>query len=494
MRDKFRKQTLLGMKKINELEIPIDSRHRIYPTLIALQEIYKKRSDIVDLVYTDLLSDYHHTTNDLIEPILSELMDGFEVSLPNTDEYAGAPGMTAWQTLVAVTLRQSLNLSYDDLEILFDQNKLVREFLEISSYEKDRFSESRLGRNCRKISPETIKAINDAVLKLAVENDFEDGKTLRGDSFVCKTNIHYPSDTKAINESCNRVISLCVKATSGKNGWRQHEHWRKAIKSLAMKLVQCKRSKKKDKELKAKEIKEAYGKLIGKARELQTKAFKTWEELLILEHHQDLGYYMCCLEIMIDLAEKRVMLNEKLSPSEKIYSIFEPHTELVHRGKYPLPIEYGHRILVVEGKSGMILDHKIMENGVLDQDEVLPMLERLNQKYGKVKILSLDKGYNSKKLKELDLESKVDFLVLPSKGYKNKDVKKKESEKGFIKSRLWRAGVEACIGTLMSAHGADKCRDKKIRGYRRWVSACVLSRNLVTFGKLLLEQRKKEAA
>ena len=142
----------------------------------------------------------------------------------------------------------------------------------------------------------------------------------------------------------------------------------------------------------------------------------------------------------------------------------------------------------------MILNHRVMENGVLDQQETLPMLERLCQRYGKLDVLSLDKGFNIKGFNPHEQGKSVSLFALPSKGYKNKEKKELEASEEFVEARKWRAGVESCIGALMRGNGGDRCRDRHIRGYRRWVSACVLSRNLITLGRLLLEQKLNKAA
>jgi len=495
MREKFCRPMLFGfLTPIDELLIPTNSRCRLYPTLIALQEIYKRKRNIVDLVYEDLLKDYTHSTNDLIDPILDELLPSsgeFEGNATEAESTFGAPGMTAWQTLVAVALRQAMNCTYDEMEIHFNHNDLVREFCQIPKLDKSVFSESRLGKNCRKISAETIQAINSAVVEVSMDIGLEDGKNVRGDSYACKTNIHYPSDTKAIEETCTKVISICIETSGSSVGWRQHKYWLNQVKRLAMNLVQEKRSKKRDKQAKSEAIKVAYKDLIGVARKIQEKAFESWESMV---EREELGYYVCCLEMIIDLAERRTQHDEMINSSEKLFSIFEPHTELIHRGKFPTPIEYGHRVFVAEGKSGIILDHRVMENGVLDQEETLPMLKRLCERYGKLEVLSLDKGYNIKGFDPSQESDSVRLFALPSKGYKNKVRKDLEHSEEFVEARKWRAGVESCIGALMRGNGGDKCRDRHIRGYRRWVSACVLSRNLITLGRHLLDQKLKDVA
>jgi hypothetical protein len=94
------------------------------------------------------------------------------------------------------------------------------------------------------------------------------------------------------------------------------------------------------------------------------------------------------------------------------------------------------------------LDHRVMENGVLGSDETLPIIERLTKKYGALDVLSLDKGYNIKGFNPAD-EKLVKLFALPCKGFKNKERKSNESELGFLRARMWRAGVESCIGAPM---------------------------------------------
>ena len=67
-------------------------------------------------------------------------------------------------------------------------------------------------------------------------------------------------------------------------------------------------------------------------------------------------------------ARRRVLLGETVPNEDKIFSIFEPHTELIKRGKQPNPIQYGHNVLVVEDAAGFICHYEVMANGVLDQD------------------------------------------------------------------------------------------------------------------------------
>ena len=146
--------------------------------------------------------------------------------------------MTSWQFFVAIFIRQALNLNYDDLEMEFNQNMLVREFLQLSRCDKIQFLESCLGKNCRIVSDKTIDEINDAVVEVSMEMGFKDGKVVRGDYLASKTNIHYPSDTKAIKEAVRKVVDLWVGITEGQDGWRQSNIWLKDVKECVREIVQ----------------------------------------------------------------------------------------------------------------------------------------------------------------------------------------------------------------------------------------------------------------
>jgi len=76
-------------------------------------------------------------------------------------------------------------------------------------------------------------------------------------------------------------------------------------------------------------------------------------------------HYMRLTEKVCDNARRRVLEGEQLANEDKIFSIFEPHTELIKRGKQPNPIQYGPNVLVVEDGAGFICHYEVMGNGLL---------------------------------------------------------------------------------------------------------------------------------
>src|SRR5215467_5446660 len=105
---------------------------------------------------------------------------------------------------------------------------------------------------------------------------------------------------------------------------------------------------------------------------------------------------MTLTEKVCDNARRRVLQGETLANDEKIFSIFEPHTELIKRGKQPNPIQFGHNVLVIEDAVGFVVEYRVLEKGVLDQDAVIPVMRKLQDRFGgKIKSASFDRSFHT---------------------------------------------------------------------------------------------------
>jgi hypothetical protein len=177
---------------------------------------------------------------------------------------------------------------------------------------------------------------------------------------------------------------------------------------------------------------------------------------------------------------------------EKIFSLFEPHTELIKRGKEPNPNQFGHRVLVIEDAVGFICHYAIMANGVLDQDVLVSAMRELQKRMrGKIRRASFDRGFHTQD-NQRDLAEIVTYPCLPKKGSHSGAQQQEEATVEFRQARQNHAGVESAIGALQSGNGQERCRDKHKLGYERYVGLGILGRNLQTLGKLLLAQDDAE--
>src|SRR5262249_51494664 len=193
-----------------------------------------------------------------------------------------------------------------------------------------------------------------------------------------------------------------------------------------------------------------------------------------------------------DNARRRVLEGQTLANDEKIFSIFEPHTELIKRGKQPVPIQYGHNVLLIEDAVGFVIDYRVVDNGVLDQDLVVPVMRKLQERFkGKIKSASFDRAFHTPE-NQRELAAIVRTPCIACKGQEKGRRQHKEGTVAFRKARQHHPGVESGIGALQSGNGLERCRDKSKRGFERYVALGILGRNLQTLGKLLLARDQAE--
>src|SRR6266568_1956624 len=206
----------------------------------------------------------------------------------------------------------------------------------------------------------------------------------------------------------------------------------------------------------------------------------------------ELLHYIVLTEKVCDNARRRVLDGEALANEEKIFSIFEPHTELIKRGKQPNPIEFGHNVLVIEDAVGFVVDYRVVANGVLDQDLVVPVMKKLQERFGnKIKSASFDRAFHTPENQQ-DLADIVRTPCIAAKGQEKGRQQQKKGTVAFRKARQNHPGVESMIGALQAGNGLKRCRDRSKRGYERYVSLGIMGRNLQTLGKLLLAQDKAD--
>jgi len=205
----------------------------------------------------------------------------------------------------------------------------------------------------------------------------------------------------------------------------------------------------------------------------------------------------------IDLVERRLVQKETIAHEEKIFSLFEPHTELIKKGKTMPPVEFGHRLLVSSEQNGLIIDYKVMEGGS-ESAEMVPLADRLLKRFGEDSIASLstDKGFSSVANREL-LELYIGQVIMPKKGRKNAADTERERTKPWVKLKNKHSAVESDINCL-EHHGLNRCPDKGLNGFTRYTGLGILAYNLHKIGAALLGKqagvsesrwrRKKKAA
>jgi transposase, IS5 family len=483
MRIRFNPQPRLDCPPIQKVQLNLNCRDEIIPILRALQHIYsdsKLRREILDLVGEDVN--------------------------PETSPEHGRPGMNYWQITVLAAVRLGCNLDYDKLQDLAEAHRNLRLVMGIGDWQEEvDFDWRRIRDNLCHLRPETLTKINHLVVRAGHQLAPKAIEAVRGDTFVVETNIHHPTESSLIGDGLRKILPMAAELAEehGRSGWRQHEHLLKNVGKLVQKIGRAGRAKGKGG---PERLKKLYRELLAMAKELLQRA----EQLLVslafpveaapeetvsasaMPPVMRLHHYLGLTRKVCDTARRRVLLGETVPNAEKIFSIFEPETELIKRGKQAKPIQYGHNVLVIEDAVGFICEYQVVAKGILDQDLVVPVMKKLQKRVdGKIKRASFDRSFHTPE-NQRDLGEIVRTPCIAAKGQEKGRKQQKEGTVAFRKARQNHPGVESAIGAMQAGNGLERCRDKTDRGFERYVGLGVLGRNLHTLGKLLLAQDEAE--
>jgi transposase, IS5 family len=238
-------------------------------------------------------------------------------------------------------------------------------------------------------------------------------------------------------------------------------------------------------------------KLTNKATELSQKVTedirqveKACSEPLQLLRLEQIRYFLKMLDKHIDLLQRRVLKEETIAHEEKVFSLFEAHTQWIAKGKMRPPVELGHRVLLSTDQHSLVLDYKVMEDST-DNQETKPLVDRLIKRFGsgEIQSLSMDKGFSDMSMLP-ELQELIPQIVMPKKGRRNQAEQERETSKQFKKLKRRYAAVESNINSL-EHHGLNRCPDKGLSGFKRYVGMGVLAYNLHRIGRALLEKQRQ---
>jgi len=480
MRDILRAQMQLGECDIAAIEFDCFSRDDIPRLLRGLQHIYT-----TEALRNEVFA--------ILADVLPVRADGEEFVSAQT----GRPGMSQWRILVLGTLRLGLNADYDRVQELANQHRLVRQMLGHSDWaDEHRYSLQTLKDNLRLFTPELLARINAVVVKAGhdlVKPHPDSPLEARCDSFVVETDVHFPTDINLLQDAVRKTIETSAAFCSdhGLSDWRQSAYNIRCLKRAYRRVQQLKRSTSKDEAKRAareEEIDAAYGAYLDLAEQFLTRARDTRYKLVVFHHvpaeqFTALNDYIDYAELFIEQIDRRVLQGERIPHAEKVFSIFEPHTEWVSKGKAGTPVELGVRVAISEDQFGFILQHRVMF-GETDDQVAVPIATHLKACYPRIKSLSFDKGFHSPS-NQKQLAEVIDFPVLPKKGKCNAAEREREQDPAFRRRKRRHSAVESAINAL-EAHGLDRCPDHGADGFERYVALAVLGRNIHRLGAILI--------
>jgi len=480
-------QNLFNPSMLN-FEINLNSRDEIPKLLIGLQHILK--------------------TVELRDEVLKILE---EVIPANINRNTGRPGMDIWQIFVLGSLRLNCSWDFDKTAEIANEHRTVRRMLghDENDFQK-KYPVQTIADNVTLLTPEIMDRINQAVCNYGHKLVGKKAEELRGncDSFVVETDVHFPTDINLLFDAMVKVIIIIAVICDalGITNWRQHNYNLKKIKKLFTRAMKLKPSTSKNdakKEERAQIIKEAYQAYLDLAESFLVKVLTTITEIktmgtdIIIDIKLNaLNTFIAHAQRQIDQVRRRVMEGEIIPHDEKVFSIFEEHTEWICKGKAGVPQELGLKVCILKDQFGFILYHHVMEKQT-DDKAAVPMVKEAKKRFDKLNGCSFDKGFytpdNKKELKEI-----LDLLVMPKKGKLSEADKEEEHSEEFLNARRKHSVVESSINALEN-HGLDRCRDHGLHGFKRYVALAVLARNIQIIGhmiqqKELNKQRQRKLA
>jgi transposase, IS5 family len=213
---------------------------------------------------------------------------------------------------------------------------------------------------------------------------------------------------------------------------------------------------------------------------------------------KEIEHYCGLADRVIGQARRRVLEGEQVPNAEKVYSIFEPHTDLIKRGKVRTPVEFGHKIFLAESAVGLITQYHVLKGNPSDESHVGPSLERHKESFGRApELYGSDRGFFSEENVTLCEQSGVKTVCLPQRGgAKTPEREAFEKSRDFKKGQRFRAGIEGRISVLFRGRGMKRCRAEGLERFELFVGAAVLTNNLMKIADLLIKRsaRKRRAA
>jgi IS5 family transposase len=478
MRKPFDPQQRLDCDSVGNVRLNLQCRDEIVPILRALQHIYsqpERRDDILQAIARDV----NRTSS----------------------RKRGRLGLYYWQILVLAAVRLGCNLDYDKLQDLAEQHRALRQIMGIGDWEEHTtFDWRRIRDNLTKIRPETLHRINHLVVAAGHELAPEAAETVRADSFVVPTNIHYPTESSLIRDGLCKLLTVgaTLAFLVGVGGWRQHKHLDRKVRKLARRIERIAVRKGTGYQ---ERLKVPYRELLGLANTVIDRAEALRiaiqnaravdPEVLALD--AELAVFLERTRHVCGTARRRVLEGEKVPNREKLFSIFEPHTQLYKRGKAAQPVQFGRQVLVYEDGAGFITHAYLLPRDADDRDVVVDQTRRLQERLGgRIRRASFDRGFHSPE-NQRELAKIIQHPCLPMPGRHQAAEQAQAASIEFRRARQRHPGIESAIAALQSGNGLIRCRDRSERGLGRYLQLGVLGRNLHQLGKLLLAQDRRDS-
>ena len=390
----------------------------------------------------------------------------------------GRRGLPAETVLRCALLKQQRQLSYEELAFHLEDSASFRAFARLPLAWSPK--KSVLHQTISALRPRTWEAVNQALLVSAHQEKLESGATVRIDSTVSAALMHQPSDSTLLWDAVRVMTRLLRRA--GRLPEAPAARWRdrRRLAKKRARAIDYSRGKTKKRAL----YRELIAAVQATRAELQTVAEGLAETVGMAAERWRAGvnHYLPLIARIIDQSERRVLRGEAVPASEKLVSLFEPHADIIVKGGRE--VQYGHKLNLATGKSGLILDVVVEAGNPADTERFLPMLDRQIARRGAPpRQTAADGGYASRdNLKQAKARGVQDVAFHKKCGIAVADMVK--SQWVYRRLRNFRAGIEAGISVFKRAYGGARCTWRGLDHFKTYIWSAVVAHNLMLFVRL----------
>lgn len=408
----------------------------------------------------------------------------------------GRPATPAEVVLRLLLLKHMRNWSYHVLEREVRANLVYRQFTRVGAQKVP--DAKTLGRLALALGPEIIEQIHRRVIAIACEKRVVRGRRLRVDTTVVETDIHYPTDSSLLGDGV-RVLTRVMKRIAeiaGRAGTRLRDRTR-AVGYQVRQIARTSRSRVPQRG--QERLKSGYRKLLYHSARVVGQAKRFAEDVAAgRKHARELVQQIAlqaqreCLERLIPLVRQvmhqtreRIFKGNTHVPG-KLVSLFEPHTEVIRKGKAAKPTEFGKMVKIQEAEAQIVTHYEVYAQRPSDCDLLLPAIAVHEELLGrKPYLVTADAAFFSQHNENSAHTAGVKRVAIPNRSTKSKQRKRLEKKRWFRNAQKWRTGCEGRISLLKRRHGLNRCRYKGMSGIQRWVGLGVIADNLINLGHAL---------
>ena len=384
-------------------------------------------------------------------------------------------------------VKQGLGCDFDRLLDLANHHTALRQFLGHDIGDQKLYHYQTLVDNVSLLNPELLGKVNHLIVESGhTVVGKKPGEPLRGrcDSFVAETDVHYPTDVSLLRDAM-RCMHRYAEPLGSKHKvlkWRQWQHLQKTLNDKFNKIRRIRRARRKDIKAYLKLCTKLVGRVKALLLELAAKGVSP-------QKIDKITNFVTHAVRQIDQIDRRLLKGETIPQNKKVFSIFEPHTRWISKGKAGRPVELGVSVGIAEDQYQFILHHEIMWTSS-DVDFAVPLVEITKELFPDFCAASFDRGFHSPANRTRLDEVLVDN-VLPKRGRLGKAEREREQGETFVAMRRQHPAVESAINNL-EHRGLDRVRSKGREEFARSVALAVVALNVHRLGRVLRQQAQEQ--